>query len=351
VEIKELLKSALLANVSDVILVVNEPPIFRVNNALILQQSPALTAKTIDSIILAMISTEKKAIFDKERELDFAYDLDGKTRFRVNLHFEKGNPAITLRMIPNRIPSLKELGLPAVIGELSRIPRGLILVTGPTGHGKSTTQACMVDMINNDFERHIITIEDPIEYLHGNKKSIIEQREVGSDTLSFAQGLKHVLRQNPDVILIGEMRDFETIGVALTAAETGHLVISTLHTSDATTSIDRIIDVFPPHQQNQVRTQLSFTLQGVISQQLMVRKDGKGRIPAVEILKVNSGIRNIIRKGSTHEISSMMEINKRSGMQTMDGNLAELYRQGLITREDAISRAINQEHFEKTILL
>ena len=350
-DINELLKSAISANASDVLIVSGEPPVFRVNNQLNLAQGAALTAKGIEAIISSIATPEQKVTFDKERELDLAYTFGDGLRFRVNLHFERGNPAISMRLIPSRIPSPKELSLPASITEFSRLPRGLVLVTGPTGHGKSTTQACMVNLINESNEKHIITVEDPIEYIHENKKSIIEQREVGTDTLSFEQALRRVLRQNPDVILIGEMRDLETIRVALTAAETGHLVISTLHTSDATTSIDRIIDVFPPHQQNQVRTQLSFTLQGIIAQQLLVRKDGKGRVPAVEVLKMNSGIRNIIRKGSTHEILSMIEINKKAGMQTMDNSLAELYRQGLISREDAIGRAINAEQFEKTIML
>lgn len=348
-KIQELLKKALKQKATDIIIVSGSAPALRINGEIVLTEDDPLNEKTAEELIFSLLNPAQISIFKETRELDSAYELEGEARFRVNIHYEKGLPAAALRPIPTVIPTLEELRLPKAVEELSHEPRGLVLVTGPTGSGKTTTQACMIDIINNNYHRHILTIEDPIEYLHHDKKSIIEQREVGSDTLSFNLALKHVLRQNPDVILIGEMRDLETIQTAITAAETGHLVISTLHTGDSVQAIDRIIDVFPPHQQNQVRAQLAGSLKGVVAQQLLPRADGKGLVAAIEILKINAGIRNLIRKLQTHEIYSMIEINRKLGMQSMDSSLRELYEQKLISFDEMMIRAINPELLEKSI--
>ncbi|MFA4858720.1 MAG: type IV pilus twitching motility protein PilT [Candidatus Margulisiibacteriota bacterium] len=350
-DIKKLLTLVRDENASDLHLIAGSVPILRINGALTPASKTPLDTKEVQELIYSMLSAEQIKRAEEEKELDLGYTVEGIGRFRVNVHFERGNPAAALRLIPAKIPALKELGLPQAVEDFTREPRGLVLVTGPTGSGKSTTQACMINIINNSQAKHIITIEDPIEYSHANQKSVIEQREVGFDTLSFSNALKHVLRQDPDVILIGEMRDLETIQTAITAAETGHLVISTLHTGDSAQSIDRIIDVFPPHQQNQIRQQLSLTLVGVISQQLLPKKDGSGRVVAAEVLKANGAIRNLIRKAQTHEIPSMIEIGKKFGMQTMDASLKELYTKKLISYEDALARAINADQLEKTLSL
>ena len=350
-EIKKLLTQVVEEKASDLHISASSPPILRINGELHFLSKTLLSASDTEALILSMLNPEQKKRLEENRELDLGYTLKDTARFRVNLHYEHGHLAAALRLVPSKIPGLKELGLPKIVEQFATEPRGLVLVTGPTGSGKSTTQACMIDIINNNDAKHIITVEDPIEYSHTNKKSVIEQREVGSDTLSFTAALKHVLRQDPDIILIGEMRDLETIQTAITAAETGHLVISTLHTGDATQSIDRIIDVFPPHQQNQIRQQLSLTLVGIISQQLIPKKDKTGLAVAIEILKVTSAIRNLIRKTQTHEIPSMIEIGKKFGMQTMDSSLKDLYTKGLISYEDAIGRAINPDQLEKSLSL
>jgi twitching motility protein PilT len=348
-DIKKLLTLVRDEKASDLHLIAGSAPILRIDGALTAASKTPLSAKEVQELIYSMLSAEQIKTVEAEKELDLGFEVEGVGRFRVNVHWERGSAAAALRLIPAKILSLKELGLPQAIEEFTQEPRGLVLVTGPTGSGKSTTQACMINIINNTAAKHIITVEDPIEYAHANQKSVIEQREVGFDTLSFGNALKHVLRQDPDVILIGEMRDLETIQTAITAAETGHLVISTLHTGDSTQSVDRIIDVFPPHQQNQIRQQLSLTLVGVISQQLLPKKDGSGRVVAVEVLKANSAIRNLIRKSQTHEIPSMIEIGKKFGMQTMDAALKELYTKKLISYEDALARAMNADQLEKTL--
>lgn len=350
-DLKKLLNQVVEEKASDLHLVAGSPAILRINGELTTLSKGSLSPKETKELIYAMLTQDQIAVLEKNLELDLGYALDNRARFRVNVHFERGNPAAALRLIPTHIPTVKELGLPPIVEQFSREPRGLVLVTGPTGSGKSTTQACMIDIINTNMSKHIITVEDPIEYTHVNKKSVIEQREVGFDTRTFNNALKHVLRQDPDVILIGEMRDLETIQTAITAAETGHLVISTLHTGDATQSIDRIIDVFPPHQQNQIRQQLSLTLVGILSQQLIPRKDKTGLALATEVLKVTSAIRNLIRKTQTHEIPSMIEIGKKFGMHSMDSSLKDLYSKGLITYEDAIGRAINADQMEKSLSL
>jgi twitching motility protein PilT len=348
-EIKKLLKLMADKNATDLLLATGAPPVLRIASKLIQTDYEILNQASAKELIFSMLSAGQKEKFEAGKELDFPYEIKGVARFRVNLHMQKGSVAASLRIIPTDIPTLEDLRLPKPVADIAHIARGLVLVSGPTGSGKTTTQACMIDIINQSRNCHIITIEDPIEYIHKHKKSIIEQREVGVDTNSFGTALRHILRQDPDVILIGEMRDLESIQVAITAAETGHLVISTLHTNDAVQAIDRMVDVFPPHQQSQVRLQLSLVLQGIIAQQLIPRADGSGLVVATEILKITSGIRNIIRKAQTQEIYSMMEIGAKYGMQTMDSTLKQLYQSKLIKYDDAIARAINPEQLSKII--
>jgi len=347
--IDDLLKTVVEKKASDLLIVAGSAPILRINGVLYPADSAKLSADESKAIIYGLLNKEQISSFESTREFDSSYELKGFARFRVNVHYQKGTVAAALRLIPADIPRLEDLRLPKIVADLASLERGLVLVTGPTGSGKTTTQACMVDIINNNRNRHIITIEDPIEYLHENKKCIIEQREVGIDTDSFNAALKRVLRQNPDVILVGEMRDLETIQTALTAAETGHLVISTLHTNDAVQSIDRIIDVFPPYQQSQIRLQLSLSLQGIIAQQLIPKIDKKGLVVAVEILIATTAVRNLIRKASSQEIYSMLEIGSKFGMQGMDRSIKILYQNKQISYEDALAHAIDQEHFEKTL--
>ena len=289
-------------------------------------------------------------MFERNRELDFSLAVTGSLRFRANIYYQKGAVAGSFRLIPREIPSLKDLGLPPIVKELTLRSKGLILVTGPTGSGKTTTQAAMIDLINSSQRCHIVTVEDPIEFVHENKKGIVDQREVYADTLSFANALKYVLRQNPDVILVGEMRDMETIAAALTAAETGHLVIATLHTNDAVQSIDRIVDVFPPHQHAQIRTQLAFALIGVIAQQLIPKANGEGRILAAEILIKNYAVATHIREEKTHQTRSIMEASRAEGMITMDHRLKELYEAGEIRYEE-VARRVSSPAFLKEVRL
>jgi twitching motility protein PilT len=348
-DIKALLKLMVEKSATDLILVAGSPPALRLSGRLIPTDYETLEDESLKSLLYPILSPEQKTKFDSTQELDIAYELPKAARFRVNLHIQRGTVGAAFRLIPTEIPTLEDLRLPKAVAELAHEQRGLVLVTGPTGAGKTTTQACMIDIINSSRESHIITIEDPIEYIHKHKKSIVEQREVGTDTESFNTALRHVLRQNPDVILIGEMRDLDSIQVAVTAAETGHLVLSTLHTNDAVQAIDRMIDVFPPHQQTQVRMQLSLCLQGVIAQQLVPRADKKGMIAAVEVLKANTGVKNIIRKAQSQEIYSQMEMGSKYGMQTMDMALRDLYQKGVISYDDAIAKAINAEHLSKIL--
>lgn len=348
-EIKTLLKLMVSKGASDLILCAGAAPVLRVAGNLFQTDYETLTNQSAKELIYSILSAEQKEKFEREKELDFPYEMMSAARFRCNIHMQRESVAAALRIIPAEIPTIDDLLLPKMIADLSTEPRGLVLITGPTGSGKTTTQACMIDIINSTRKCHIITIEDPIEYTHKHKKSIVEQREVGVDTESFGAALRRILRQNPDVILVGEMRDLESIQVAITAAETGHFVISTLHTNDAVQAIDRMVDVFPPHQQNQIRLQLSLALQGIVAQQLIPRADGKGQIVAVEVLKVTSAVRNIIRKAQTQEIYSMMEIGTKYGMQTMDNALRDLYQKKLITYENAIARAINSEQLAKIL--
>ena len=303
----------------------------------------------IQRMMYEIISDENIQKFETTYELDFSYALPGRARFRVNLYRDKGSCAAAFRLIPQKIPTVEQLNLPGVLKGLCEKPRGLILVTGPTGSGKSTSLAAMINHINSNFAHHIITIEDPIEYLHEHKQSIINQRELGSDTRSFLNALRASLREDPDIILVGEMRDVETIGLAITAAETGHLVFATLHTNNAAESVDRMIDVFPPGQQEQIRVQLSNNLVAIISQQLMRRANGDGRVPANEIMLASPAIRNLIREAKTHQITSMIQTSGNMGMITMDQTLRDLYLRGWITLEDAMSRCTNPDELRKMI--
>ena len=347
-DIKSLLGQLNLTKASDLLLAAGTPPVLRINNSLIKQGENKLSAEEVEKLVASIISKEGMDEFKLRRELDTAYE-DENSRYRINLHYQKGSIAATIRRIPKQIPNLDELGILPIVKALTTLERGLVLVTGPTGCGKSTTQAAMIDLINTTRACHIITIEDPIEFLHSSKMSMVEQREVGIDTHSFGEALKRVLRQIPDVILVGEMRDLESIQMAITAAETGHLVISTLHTQDAVQSVDRIIDVFPPHHQPQIRTMLSLTLQGIFSQQLIPKKDGKGLALAMEVMVVTPAIRNIIRKGSTQDIYSMVELGGQFGMTSMDASLRDLVKKNVISREEALINAVNRERLEKML--
>jgi twitching motility protein PilT len=337
-DIKQLLKTAVNKNASDLHLTVGVPPILRIEGILVPIDMEILTPEISKELIYSILNESQRAQFEKNLELDFALSIKGLSRFRANIHMEKNNLGATFRVILSKIKTIQELGLPPIIASLVHKPNGLILVTGPTGVGKSTTLAAMVDLINQIRNCMIITIEDPIEYLFEHKKSIIKQREVHTDTKSFANALRHVLRQDPDVILVGEMRDLETISTALTAAETGHLVISTLHTPDAAQSIDRIIDVFPPYQQQQIKIQLASSLQAIISQDLLPRADGNGRVAVTEILTVTSAVRHIIREHKVEQLPSVMQTGASFGMHTMDGCLKHFYKKNIITYETALRR-------------
>lgn len=344
VDISELFTFAADKAASDLIITANCPPILRINGEMRMLAGDAMTPDETKRVVYGVLDDAQIAQFESEKELDFSLFVKGQHRFRGNAFVQRGCIGAVFRLIPDRIPGLAELGLPAVLEEFALAPQGLVLVTGPTGHGKSTTQAAMIDIINENRRCHIVTIEDPIEFVHRGKKSIIEQREVGLDTKSFSGALRHVLRQAPDVVLIGEMRDLDTIGAALTAAETGHLVITTLHTNDAVQSIDRLVDVFPPHQQNQIRSQLALSLLAVVAQRLIPRADNKGRVVGVEIMRNIAATAHLIRDGKIHNIYTVMETHAREGMCTMDASLKQLYLQGAISRDEAKRRMRNPEH-------
>ena len=344
----DLLVAVLERKCSDLHLTVGAAPTVRENGHLVaVEDKEILTPQAIQKVIYAIMSQKQREKFEEELELDFAYSVPGRARFRVNVYRQRDSLGAAFRLIPYEIKPLEDLGVPPAVGNFAMLPRGFVLVTGPTGSGKSTTLAAVVDMANRQRKDHIMTVEDPIEFLHQHKSCIVNQREVGEDTRTFQAALKHVLRQDPDIILVGEMRDLETIEVALTAAETGHLVMATLHTSDAAQTIDRIIDVFPPHQQQQVRVQLASALQGVVCQQLVRTVDGKGRVVATEILVATPAIRNLIREGKTHQIYSAMQAGARHGMATMDQHLAELVRQGKITYDAALEKCHHVEDFNR----
>ncbi|QSB23527.1 type IV pilus twitching motility protein PilT [Curtobacterium sp. 24E2] len=335
---------------SDLHVTADAPPTVRVDGSL----RPAVPGGAwsrgkVIAALKTMLSVEQAGQFDQEQELDFAYSLSPEYRFRVNFYQQRGNWGAAFRIIPTKIKTLKQLGIPEHVGDFAGLPRGLVLVTGPTGSGKSTTLAALIDLVNESRADHIVTVEDPIEFMHEHKKAIINQREVGADTHSFAAALKHVLRQDPDVILIGELRDLETISVALTAAETGHLVFATLHTQSAPGTIDRVIDVFPPHQQGQIRTQLAATLQGVVCQTLVPKANGVGRVVATEIMTITPAIGNLIREGKTYQITSAMQAGRDLGMHTMDQDLAELVNVGTISRKAAMDKVHDEEGFDRLV--
>ncbi|MBI5466130.1 MAG: type IV pilus twitching motility protein PilT [Candidatus Kerfeldbacteria bacterium] len=340
--LETLFTKANMAGASDLHLVVGRPPTIRLHGVLQPLDEPELTTKKMEELVLDILSSEQKQRFLQNRDLDLSYQIKDGTRLRVNLHFEKDNLGLVARIIPTNIPSLDELGMPEFIKELTRLDYGLVLVTGPTGSGKSTTLAAMIELINNERAVHIITLEDPIEFLFQPKQSIIKQRQLGTDMISFAEGLKHTLRQDPNVIMVGEMRDLETISTTLTLAETGHLVLATLHTNSAAQTIDRIIDVFPPHQQTQIRLQLSFSLKAVISQRL-VPKEGGGRIAAREILFNNPAVANLIRENKVAQIKSVLQTSAAEGMISMDQHLKQLMREKTINRTTALAHVTSPE--------
>ncbi len=349
IDIHDLLTEVITNDASDLHITTNTAPVMRLNGELVPLNYPELTPTDTKDLIYSILTQEQREQLEKNWEFDFSYSLPGRGRFRVNVYHQRGSVSAAFRVIPSEIKSLEELGLPVALERMVSKPRGFILVTGPTGSGKTTTLASLVNIINENSSLHIITVEDPIEYLHHHKKSIVNQREVGSDTKSFANALKYVLRQDPDVILVGEMRDLETISVALTAAETGHLVFATLHTQDTVQTIDRVIDVFPPHQQQQVRIQLASVLQGVIAQQLLPTRDGRGRVVAVEIMVATSAIRNMIREAKTHQIYTAMQTGHKYGMQTMDESLVDLYQLGRVSYETALSRAMDPQDLKNRL--
>jgi twitching motility protein PilT len=308
-----------------------------------------LTAEQTMGIVRHMAGPEHIERFERQKDADFSYAVDGLGRFRVNAHQQRHGVGISMRSIKENIPPLSDLNLPEVISKLTYLPRGLVLVTGATGSGKSTTLAAMIQEMNLRYHKHIITLEDPIEYAFVSEKSVLEQRELGADVPTFSSGLKHALRQDPDIILVGEMRDLETTASAITAAETGHLVLSTLHTNSASSTIERIIDMYPHQQQNQIRAMLANTLQAVVSQQLFKRVDEPGMVPALEILLATPAVRNLIRENRTFEIPNVIETNRVLGMQTLDNAIASLYFNGMISREDAISKAVHPEKLSRTL--
>ncbi len=346
-KIEKYLEEVIRRNSSDLHIQVGLPAMLRIDGKLTkVEDGIVLSEKDVENLIFAVIDEPQKEILNVKKELDFSFAFGDLARFRVNAFHEKGNLAAALRLIPTKIRTVEELGLPKIVSDFSKYPRGLILTTGPTGSGKSTTQAAMIDLINTNSSQHIITVEDPIEYQHHHKNSIIVQREVHFDTVSFGSALRSALREDPDVVLIGEMRDLETIATAITVAETGHLVLATLHTNSAAQSIDRMIDVFPPHQQQQIRIQLAGVLQGIISQRLIPMVGG-GRIAAAEIMVVTPAVRNIIREAKTHQLDAVIQTGAEQGMQSMDRVLVNLIHEGKISYEEAHNYAVDLQEFER----
>lgn len=346
-ELRDLLIMANERRASDIHLTFDSPPILRIDGKLTMTDFEPLTKDQLKRLIYGTLTDRQKEKFEIEKELDFSLSLSGMDRYRVNVHIQRGSVEAAFRRIPLFIPAMEELGLPPIMADLARKKNGLVLITGPTGTGKTTTLAAIINLINEERESLIIMIEDPIEYIHFNKKSIIKQREVYSDTHSFSDALKRALRQDPDVIVVGEMRDLETISTALTAAETGHLVLATLHTPDAPQTVQRVIDVFPPHQQTQVRLQLASALQGVVSQNLMPRSDGMGRVLATEVMVASPAVRNLIREQSTEQIPTAIQTGSAFGMRSMDKSLQLLCKEGVITYEDALAYVKNIDEFRQ----
>jgi twitching motility protein PilT len=338
--IDELLEHMVARNASDLHVTVGTPPSIRVRGELErLEEYESLTSEETQQLLYRILSSEQQKHLELKRQLDFSHSIPGLARFRVNVYFQREAIGAAFRLIPTELKTLEELGIPSSLHQLAEKPRGLVLVTGPTGSGKSTTLAAVIDEINRNRSEHILTIEDPIEFLHRHKRCIVNQREIGPDAISFAEALRAALRQDPDVILVGEMRDLETIATALTAAETGHLVFGTLHTQSAPSTIDRIIDVFPAEQQEQVRIQIASSLQGVVTQALLPTADGKGRVPALEILLPDDAVRNLIRQGKVEQIYSIMQTNTSRGMQTMEQSLADLIQRHVVSLEMGLSRS------------
>ncbi len=347
IKLNDLLVLSAKKEASDIHLTAGLPPVLRIHKRLVYVGEEKLTQENIAEMIFSIMRDRQKKLFYEKREYDFSYGVKGVARFRINVFYQRGSIAAAFRRIPFEIPPLDSLGVPEIAHTLVNLERGLVLVTGPTGHGKSTTLASIIEEINKGKSKHIVTIEDPIEYLFQHKSSVIVQRELGTDTLSFPGALRAVLREDPDVILVGEMRDLDTIATALTAAETGHLVFATLHTNSAAQSIDRIVDVFPPHQQEQVKTQLAGVLVAILSQQLIPHTDGSGLVLATEVLVATPAIRNLIREGKTHMILSAIQTGSNIGMQTMEQSLERLVRNNLISYEDGLRYAFNPESFRR----
>ena len=344
--IDTLLERVAAEDASDLHVTSGSPPLLRLRGRLAPLDFEPFNPEQTRDLLYRILSTEQQKRLEVDRQIDFSYSVPGVARFRCNVYFQRDSLAAAFRLVPRLIKSAEELGLPEVLRELAKEPRGLVLVTGPTGSGKSTTLATMIDSINSTRSNHIITVEDPIEFLHQHKKCVVNQREIGADAKGFAEALRGALRQDPDVILVGEMRDLETISTALTAAETGHLVLATLHTQSAPSTIDRIIDVFPAGQQGQVRMQLAASLQGVVTQTLLPTADGRARVPALEVLLPDDAVRNLIRQGKTEQIYSVMQTNTTRGMQTMEQALADLVVRRVITRETALEVTGRREEFE-----
>jgi twitching motility protein PilT len=345
--LEELLHLAGEQKASDIHLTVESPPVLRIDGSMVKLQTEKLSQADLETFAHSLMNDQQAKRFAESGELDLSYSLPGVGRYRVNAFRQRGSTSVVIRLIPFVIPSPESLGLPPVSIELAKLHKGLVLVTGPTGSGKSTTLASLVDYINRTRACHIVTIEDPIEYLHQHKLSLVNQREVGNDTQSFSNALRAVLRQDPDVILVGEMRDLETIATAVTAAETGHLVFSTLHTNDATQSVDRMIDVFPPHQQQQIRVQLAAVLQGILSQQLFPRADHLGRVAAIEVMLATPAVRSLIREGKTHQLPTVIQTNAKLGMQTMDKAIMDLVQKGLVSYDVAQEKLQSPDSLRK----
>lgn len=348
-EMRDILNMAVKAGASDVHVTVGIPPKMRVNGSLVFMPYENLTEEDTDALARAVLNEGQYGRFMQQGEYDLSLSVEGAGRCRANFFRRQGTTAAAFRIVASEIPSPEALGVPSSIMDLYQRKRGLVLVTGPTGSGKSTTLAAIIDKVNTCRDAHIITLEDPVEYLHPHKRSMVNQREIGQDTESYASALRAALREDPDVILVGEMRDYETISVAVTAAETGHLVLSTLHTIGAASTVDRVIDVFPPHGQQQIRVQLSNVLEAVISQQLIPRADGRGRVAAFEVLHANAAVRNLIREGKSHQLPNIMQTNRKLGMITMDEAILQLVRDGKITRQMAVAFAQDPDGMESRI--